>query len=72
MLLFYLYHLEKYKKKQYKSNKLKLIAPMWNDEFEFPDGSYSESDIQVYIEYIIKKLQNININFPYSCLHQQN
>ena len=45
---------------------------MWNDEFEFPDGSYSESDIQVYIEYIIKKLQNININFPYSCLHQQN
>ena len=28
---------------------------MWIDEFEFPDGSYSESDIQVYIEYIIKK-----------------
>ena len=25
-----------------------------NDEFELPDGSYSVSDIQDYIEYIIK------------------
>ena len=26
-----------------------------NDEFELPDGSYSVSDIQDYIEYIINK-----------------
>ena len=42
-------------RKQYKNNKLKIIAPTWNDEFELPDGSYSVSDIQDYIEYIINK-----------------
>ena len=58
-------------RKQYKDNKLKIIiAPTWNNEFELPDGSYSSSDIQDYIEFIIKKQQNINKNFFYSCLHQ--
>ena len=33
-------------RKQYKNNKLKVIAPPWNAEFELPDGSYSVSDIQ--------------------------
>ena len=28
---------------------------MWNDEFELPVYSYSVSDIQDYIEYIIEK-----------------
>ena len=28
---------------------------MWNNECELPDGFYSGSDIQDYIEYIIKK-----------------
>ena len=34
-----------------KNNKLKVMwnAPMWNDEFEFPDGSYCVSDILDYI-----------------------
>ena len=32
-----------------------MIAPTWNDEFEFPDSSYSVLDIQNYIEYIITK-----------------
>ena len=35
--------------------KLKIITPTWNDEFELPDGSYSVSDIQDYFSYIIKK-----------------
>ena len=39
---------------QYKNSKFKIIAPTWNDEFELPDGSYSVSDIQDHIEYIIK------------------
>ena len=30
-----------------------------NDEFKFPDGSYSVSDIQDYIEYIIKKYETL-------------
>ena len=41
--------------KQYKNNKLKIIAATWNCKFELPDGSYSVSDIQDYIKYIIKK-----------------
>ena len=32
---------------------------MWNDEFELPDGSYFVSDIQDYIEYIIKKYETL-------------
>ena len=28
-------------RQQDKNNKLKTIAPMWNDEFELLDGSYS-------------------------------
>ena len=50
-----IYYAWKNIRKQYKNNKLKLIAPTWNDEFELPDGFYSVSDIQGYIEYIIKK-----------------
>ena len=42
-------------RKQYKNKKLKIGAPTWNDKFELPDGSYSVSDIQDYIEYISKK-----------------
>ena len=51
----YIYYAWKNIGKQYKNNKLKIIAPTWNDEFEFPDASYSVPDIQDYIEYIIKK-----------------
>ena len=46
---------------QYKNNKLKIIAPTWNDEFELPelpDGSYLLLNIQGYIEYY-KKARNI-------------
>ena len=42
-------------KSTYNNNKFKISAPTWNDEFEFPDGSYSLSDIQDYFEYILKK-----------------
>ena len=42
-------------KKSYESNKFKISAPTWNEEFELPDGSYSISDIQDYFEYILKK-----------------
>ena len=42
-------------RKPYKNNKLKTIARTWIDEFELPDRSDSVSDMQDYIEYIIKK-----------------
>ena len=46
-------------RKQHQNNKLKIVAPAWNDEFELPDGSYSVSDIQDYIEYIIKRHETL-------------
>ena len=39
----------------YNNNKFKISAPTWNEEFKLPDGSYSVSDIQDYLEYILKK-----------------
>ena len=38
----------------------------WNDDFELPEGSYPVSDIQDYIEYIIKKQETLPTNF---CIH---
>ena len=52
-------------RKQYKNNKLKMIAPTWNDKFELSDGSYFVSDIQDYIEFIIKKHQRVTIIPPF-------
>ena len=33
-------------KKSYKNNKIKISAPLMNNEFELPDGSYSVADIR--------------------------
>ena len=57
-------HLEKYIRQQHKNNKPEIIAPTWNDEFELPDGSYSVSDNQDYINYIIKILDTFSTNRP--------
>ena len=40
------------------------MAPTWNDEFELPDCSYSVSDIQDYIEYIISKRETLTKILP--------
>ena len=45
-----IYYTWKYIRQQQKNNKLEIIAEMWNDEFELPNGSYCGSDIQDYIE----------------------
>ena len=55
-----IYYTWKNIKKQYKNNILKIIVPTWNDEFELSDGSdYSVSDIQDYIEFVIKKHETL-------------
>ena len=53
--MFFKTYKRKNKRQQYENNKLKIIAPTWNDQFELLDGSRSVPDIQDYIEYIIKK-----------------
>ena len=49
-------------KKLCKNNKFKIPAPTWNTKFELPDGSYSISDIQDYLEYIFKKRGENTVN----------
>ena len=49
---------------EYKNNKFKIFAPTWNDTFDFPNGSYSVSNVQDYFEYIIKKHETIADNRP--------
>ena len=46
-------------RKQHKNNKLEIITPTWNEEFELPSGSYSVLDIQDHIEYMIKKHETL-------------
>ena len=54
-----IYYTWKNIRKQYENNKLNVTVLMWNDEFELPGGSYFVSDIQDYIEYIIKKYETL-------------
>ena len=51
-------------KRSYRSNKLKISAPTWNEKFDLPDGSYFVSDIQGYFEYIIKNNEIFYDNPP--------
>ena len=44
------------------NNKFKISAPTWNETFDLPDGSHNISEIQDYIEYIIKKHETIGGN----------
>ena len=60
-----IYYTWKNIRKRYRNNKLKIIARTWIDEFELPDGSYSFSDIQDYIEYIIKKHETLTTIPPF-------
>ena len=46
--------MEKHKKAHAIIINLKYLPLTWNDEFELLDGSYSISDIQDYLEYILK------------------
>ena len=48
-------------KKSCKNNKFKISAPIWNEEFELPDESYSVSDIQDCFEYILKNTRKLLI-----------
>ena len=51
-------------KSTYNNNKFKISARTWNETFDLPDGLYNISEIQNYIEYIIKKHETIGENAP--------
>ena len=59
-----IYYTWKNVKSIYKKNKFKISAPTWSQKFDLPDGLYNISEIQDYIEYIIKKHETIGENAP--------
>ena len=59
-----IYYTWKNVKSTYNNNKFKILAPTWNETFDLPDGSYNISEIQDYIEYIIKKHETIGETVP--------
>ena len=59
-----IYYTWKNVKSTYNNNKFKISAPQWNETFDLPDGSYNISEIQNYIEYIIKNHEAIGENAP--------
>ena len=59
-----IYYTWKNIKSTYNNNKFKISASTWNETFDLLDGSYNISEIQDYIEYIIKKHKTIGENAP--------
>ena len=59
-----IYYTWKNVKSIYNNNKFKISAPTWKETSDLPDGSYNISEIQDYIEYIIKKHETIGKNAP--------
>ena len=59
-----IYYTWKNAESTYNNNKFKISAPTWNETLDLPDGSYNISEIQDYIEYIIKKHETIGENAP--------
>ena len=59
-----IYYTWKNVKPTYNNNKFKISAPTGNETFDLPDGSHDISEIQDYIEYIIKKYETIGENAP--------
>ena len=51
-------------KSTYNNSEFKISAPTWNEIFDLTDGSYNISEIQNYMEYIIKKHETIGENAP--------
>ena len=59
-----IYYTWKNVKSIYNNNKFKISATTWNETFDLPDGLHNISEIQDYIEYIIKKHEKIGENAP--------
>ena len=51
-------------KSEYNNSKFKISTPTWNDTFDLSDGSYSISNIQNYLKFIMKKHETLTENPP--------
>ena len=59
-----IYYTWKNVKSTHNKNKFKISAPTWNKTFDLPDGSHNISEIQDYIEYVIKTHETIGETAP--------
>ena len=59
-----IYYTWKNVKSTYNNIKFKISAPTWNETFDLPNGLYNISEIQDYVEYIIKKHETIGETAP--------
>ena len=62
MVVLRIYYAWKSTKSVCNKNNFKTTAPKWNDEFTFPDESYSVLDKPDWFEYIIKKEKTLADN----------
>ena len=51
------YYRQKNIKKSYRINKFKTSDPTFNDKFGLSERLYTEPDISIYFEHIIKKMK---------------
>ena len=58
-----IYYTWKYIVKSYENNEFKISGPTLKEKFELPDGLYSVTDIQDYLQYIIKTMKHLLIIF---------
>ena len=54
-----IYYTWKNVKSTYNNNKFTISTPTWNETFDLLDRSYNISEIQDYIEYIIKNTKQL-------------
>ena len=63
-----IYYTWKSVKSAYNNNEIIISAPAWNDKLDLLDGSYYgsyyNSNIKDYFEYVIKKIETIADNLP--------
>ena len=63
-----IYYTWKRVKSAYNNNEIIISAPAWNDKLDLLDGSYYgsyyNSNIKDYFEYVIKKIETIADNLP--------
>ena len=59
-----IYYTWKNVKSTYNNNKFKISGPTWNETFDLLDELYNISEIQDYIQYIIKKHETNGENAP--------
>ena len=59
-----IYYTWKNIKSEYNNNEFKILIPTWNDTFDLPDVSFSISDIQDYLEFIVIKHETLTENPP--------